>query len=833
MAYDHTKYNYQEIIQRIAKIISDNSSNPAVWKDTNYSSTSQVILQLIAAIVDDLEYMLERRTQESYLPTARLLSSIGAIANGMGYRPRRRVSSRGTIQMNLNTPVVGGAQIKIPAYTPMTYASKNLVIIDEVVINQGVDQVDFTVAEGIVEHIQIDTTNGNIITNTGTREITYDTNTQTMLIDKYGDIENTAIIIKTIDSGGNTIDQYFDVSYKNPVTGEAAKGALSLCDANDAAYDVRMTNDGLTIVFGDGTFGKKPTNTIDIKWIRSSGASVTIPKTSTDAAHVYNDTFTTISDIETQLNTGSIDGVAVFEGMRILCNGLTNNKAIYTVIMNGSNWNLNPIFETPEANIFVYIKYGSQTNQMYYYDKNNAIWVSGVPSLTFEIPSLPSLQDNVLPVPNTYDYNITNTSSIAGGLEPESVDDIRRHAPDYVKTNNRAVTKHDFEYWTKASGIGGIVDAKAYGEEEIGINPLGWTANNVYVTYLKKDKTALTHTELQALKSWLDEYKQVTSIVVIQQAINVPLALDIVYTPNNNLNISTNQTIEYIKTALHELFAAKEGALGKDIDHSEIVQHLHNYEVADQGGIMKRLVDNVTVKARAIKEYDFSSLTSIIDNIPVYVLKMENPPIDHIYKTSVHFKEIGTEAEIASPETCIVRFNPVIKLNTNNTGLDSTTTYQTVLDINGTQHTLSINGANAQSFSDLESELQTAIDAVATGIKVKVNRHIFVYGDGSQTSITFNESSVTNKLFASCDGYNDIVNTGARTEMKDVGIDSDTAFVGVGMLNYKTGELLLINDTWLPDNVYVSYLQDERMNFKAGPTQVLDFDENMSTFTNV
>lgn len=834
MAIDHTKYNYQEIIERIAKILSENSSNPAVWKDTNYSSTSQVLVQLVAAITDDLQYMLERRTQESYLPTARLLSSVGAIANGMGYRPRRMISSKGTIQMNLDNPVASGTQVKIPAYTPMKYDGIDLVIIGDVVIQQGIDEVYFTVSEGIVENIQIDANTGTLLTNTSNRVISYDTNTMTMLIDKYGDIENSSILIRTLDSAGNVVDQYFDVSVKNPVTGEAPIGALSLASPTDAAFDVRMSNDGLSIIFGDDSFGKKPTDIIDIRWIRSAGSKTTIPSSSTKSTNVYDETFTNIGQLEVQLNTGTIDGVTVTDGMRILCNGFTTeDKRIYTAVQNGSLWNLNPVPETVEPNTNTYIKYGTNAGKTYAYNASTGAWEDVVIANQISIPSYPTLNDNNTPTPNTYNYNIINTTPIAGGLEPESVNDIKRHAPDYVKTNNRAVTKHDFEYWTKASGIGGIVDAKAYGEEEIGINPLGYTANNVYVTYLRKDKTELNQTELQQLKDWLNEYKQVTSIVVIQQATNIPLVINVTYTPNPQLNISTNQTIDYIKAALRELFTAKEDSLGSDRDHSEIVQHLHNYKVQDQGGLEKNLVLNVTVDVNAIKEFDFSGTTEIVDSIPINVLKVESPPENHFKAGSILFQEDGTNAAISSPETCVVRFAPEVTDNTKATGLQSGTVYNTKFVINGTDYTISFDGNDALTFADLEQKIQTELNAVTTGITVKMFRHLFVYGDNTQNSIAIDESGLTNQLFSSCTGYKDTHNTGSRPTMTDVAIDANSAFVGVGVFDYITGGLVLVKGTWLPDNVFVQYQQDDRMNFKVSQTQILDFDEDRSTFVSV
>jgi len=294
------------------------------------------------------------------------------------------------------------------------------------------------------------------------------------------------------------------------------------------------------------------------------------------------------------------------------------------------------------------------------------------------------------------------------------------------------------------------------------------------------------------------------------------------------LNISVAQTIEHLKAALTKFFGAGEGSLDKDVDHSEVVQYLHNYKILDQGGIEKNLVDNVTIKLTAIKDFDFTGIDKIVDNIPVPVLKPELPPKNHFVIGKVSFKDSANN-DIASPNVAMVRLNPQPEPSSY-TKLQSGTTYSTQITVNGTDYVISFDGADAETFVELETKLQAEINAVVSGVSVKVHKNVFLY---SNDTITIDESAFTNKLFASLDGYKDIVTKSAQTEMVDTQIDADEAFVGIGVLNYKTGKLILVNGTWLPDNVVVRYLQDDRMNFKVSPTQVLDIDLNRSTFTDV
>jgi len=78
----------------------------------------------------------------------------------------------------------------------------------------------------------------------------------------------------------------------------------------------------------------------------------------------------------------------------------------------------------------------------------------------------------------------------------------------------------------------------------------------------------------------------------------------------------------------------------------------------------------------------------------------------------------------------------------------------------------------------LETKLQAEINAVVSGVTVKVHKNVFLY---SNDTITIDESAFTNKLFASLDGYKDIVTKSAQTEMVDTQIDADEAFVGIGL----------------------------------------------------
>ena len=118
---DYTNYDYQALVDRMTEILKDADG----WGDAYQSSTGQTLIQLMADVTDHLHYMLERRTLESFLETAKLRSSIVARASDLGYRPERIKSHTGTLEVTLvddngdPTPAVG--EVNLAAMKGITY----------------------------------------------------------------------------------------------------------------------------------------------------------------------------------------------------------------------------------------------------------------------------------------------------------------------------------------------------------------------------------------------------------------------------------------------------------------------------------------------------------------------------------------------------------------------------------------------------------------------------------------------------------------------------------------------------------------------------------------
>lgn len=201
-----------------------------------------------------------------------------------------------------------------------------------------------------------------------------------------------------------------------------------------------------------------------------------------------------------------------------------------------------------------------------------------------------------------YRYTIVNSTPITGFLNPETTASIAKNAPIFASTNKRAVIPSDYEYWTKRSGIGGIVDANAYGEQELG--SLIFNMNNVFVTYATTDLTDLTLTQETQYRDYMDRLKTATTHIVIQPARELNVILDVYLKKNTRIPAADEEIYKYIKNKLEEYFAIEDGSIGKDLQHSELVEFLQNLEFS-VGNINYPVTDFVRVDI--VAEYPLPS----------------------------------------------------------------------------------------------------------------------------------------------------------------------------------------------------------------------------------
>lgn len=486
MAYDYTNYSFDQLQAEITQKLIAQSE----WVDIGDSSTTQTLIQLLAFTADKLHYMLERRTQESYLPTALLPSSVKALASTVGYLPRRKVSAQGTLGITIvdatGVPINPTGNIIIPINTPVLFNDSTFITSAEYgITSTDTFPIDIDIIEGSIVELSFD-----INDNSGTLA----TKSYIEIAD-YENIEEDSIEVYTNS-------QIFRNVLKS-ISGSPPIESLEFADPNDVVYDVKITHNGMRILVGDGSNGAAPDgNLLFVRYINSSGASVNVAE--------LGKAFTFETDL---------------------------------------------------------------------------------------------LEDDVVIVPkNTYRYIMTNTTSIDGGINDETIDEIKRNAPNFARTGNRAVTKFDYEFWVKLSGIAGIVDATCYSEQEVGYNV--FNMNNVYVSYLKNDGTGLTAVEKQELTDYMERYKSVTAYIVYVENNDIDLQIELTAKKDDDISLSDSEFYEVLRTALSSFFAYQDGSLGKTIYLSSIIKYLTEYTILKQG-VERIVVDFVDLSIKAL--YAFST----------------------------------------------------------------------------------------------------------------------------------------------------------------------------------------------------------------------------------
>ena len=263
-------YNYQDIVDKVTEILSDKEG----WGDAYQTSMGQTLIQLIADATDTLHYMQERRSREAYLPTASLRSSILARASERGYRPRRNVSSSGQLKIRLvdddGVTVVPEGNITIPRYTEFFYDDYIFVNIEDIFITPDDYEIEFNVIEGRPQSETYDPNSGSFQQNGH------------ILLEDYDQIEENSLVV--IDSEE---EEWFDV--REPVGDNPPLGALSFAGPQENFYDIRIAVDGMRIVFGNGTFGRRPSNEITVEWVQSSGSDLNIQREGVEFAMEVNE----------------------------------------------------------------------------------------------------------------------------------------------------------------------------------------------------------------------------------------------------------------------------------------------------------------------------------------------------------------------------------------------------------------------------------------------------------------------------------------------------------------------------------------------------------------
>jgi hypothetical protein len=233
----YINYDFDYLMTQLQNRLKLNDS----WKDTYRSGTGQMLIELYAAVGNLVLFYVERRAEESYILTAKNRSSIINLVRLLNYVPRRKASSSGTLQFSMST--VATKMVFIPKYTScQTSGLIKFLVSEDVVIMPNQISVDASAIQGEIVSLNY--------VSTGAINQEYKINDTS--------VENTNIFVS--------------------VNGEIWTATTSFIDSttNSKNYVIRAElDDTISVVFGDGIFGKSPGSgdAIFIEYIRSSGVS--------------------------------------------------------------------------------------------------------------------------------------------------------------------------------------------------------------------------------------------------------------------------------------------------------------------------------------------------------------------------------------------------------------------------------------------------------------------------------------------------------------------------------------------------------------------------------
>lgn len=205
---------------------------------------------------------------------------------------------------------------------------------------------------------------------------------------------------------------------------------------------------------------------------------------------------------------------------------------------------------------------------------------------------------NVVPE-NEYEYTLTNKTQIIGGRPPETLSDIRKNAPLYLTTNNRAVSLEGYSYWAKRSGVADIIDARAFSESEI--DTLIYNMNNIYIAYLTETGGELLPIEKQELIDFVKERDVALAHIIPQQANEIKLGIELHLKKNPKLQIGYSDLYLIVRDFLMNYFKRRDGSIGREYQKSDLIRDFYDLETR-VNGVDFRVTDFVDIDIHAFQE---------------------------------------------------------------------------------------------------------------------------------------------------------------------------------------------------------------------------------------
>ncbi len=562
---------------------------PSTWTDFNESNPGMIMLELAAYVGDVLSFYIDNQFKENLLAYAEEEKNIISIAQAFGYKPKMIVPAVTELLVSQVVPAKGAADGYVPDTAYMLKIDKNSTFSttgNTTITFRNTEFIDFADPKNrSIQPYQIDDDTLQITTYLVTKTVNATAGqlkTQSFTFgdpSKFSNVtlgdDNITSISKVTDSEGNT---WYEVDYL------AQDTILEDKEVTYTATESESTTPSYSLKFRTvpRRFVSRLTPDKRVQLLFGSGqGNVSEEIVSLDARRVANEDFTTdlasISlDTTDFLNTDSF--------------GLSPANTTLTVeytVGGGINTNVSSgeITEVGQLRVVNSIEEFNQDELTLFNDIRNTV-------------------------------SVFNAMPATGGLDGESVEEIRQRALAFLNAQNRVVTREDYEgrVFAMPPKYGAVAKVFAISDNQqnkiqalppdTNLQDQNPDTNRVYVEdnpkpnainlYLlgynqNKKLTTLNSLVKKNLQSYLGKYRMLTDQVNILDAfvVNIGLNFDITVFKGYNLQ----DVLAVCLDAVRKYFDINKWQINQPIRLSDLrvlivaqegVQSLNNFEVVNK-----------------------------------------------------------------------------------------------------------------------------------------------------------------------------------------------------------------------------------------------------------
>ncbi len=416
---------------------------PNTYKDFNESSPGMMLMEMSAYVGDVLSFYIDQQYREMLLPLAEEKRNVINIANMLGYKTKPKTPAHVTLTFTQEVGVEGDVAGSNPKYSEASIINKGQKVAaasNSDIVFETLDIVDFTTSgsyNGDTERPTQSSRNANDLVDKwklkrNVRAISGETKTKTFTVGtptKFLEVnisdKNVIEIIDIIDTNGN---KWYEVDYlaqdKVPMTIHFTSDART--DANH-----NLSEDNLTAV--NGEFIPVP---YSLSFIKTSKRFIT---------KVRDDDTTSLVFGNGIIRTGTTLDESFIETDQIGINIPGQSQHMIQSVDPLIGDEFSTLGEAPAHTVLV-VRYR----------------VGGGINANVTAGDLTEKGTLSLLVSGGGTITVTNNEPARGGSAQQSSDEIRERAAGFFGTQNRCVTKDDYEARTLAlpAKFGNI--AKAY-----------------------------------------------------------------------------------------------------------------------------------------------------------------------------------------------------------------------------------------------------------------------------------------------------------------------------------------------------------------------------------